>query len=62
MMQIFNQLFSCSKLLVVVSRPVSVKELVSVEDAPCVRFARYWIKINILTMVLGLMENRFDGT
>ena len=61
----FNQLFSFSKLVVVVLGPVSVEELVSVEDAPSARFACYGIKINILTciaMVLGLMENRVDGT
>ena len=33
MRQIFNQLFSFSKLLVDVLGPVSVKEMVSVEDA-----------------------------
>ena len=49
MNQVFNQLFSFSKLLVVVSGPVSVEELVSVKDAPSARFARYDIKINILT-------------
>ena len=47
--QIFNQLFSFSKLLVVVLGPVSVEKLVSVEDAPSARFARYGIWINILT-------------
>ena len=41
--QIFKQLFSFSKLLVVVLGPVSVEELVSVEDAPSARFARYGI-------------------
>ena len=33
--------FSFSKLLVAVFRPVSVEELVSVEDGPYARFARY---------------------
>ena len=42
-MQIFKQLFSFSKLLVVVLGPISVEELVSVEDAPSARFARYGI-------------------
>ena len=37
----FRQLFSFSKLLVVVLGPVSVEELVSVKDAPSARFARY---------------------
>ena len=38
----FNQLFfSFSKLMVVVLGPVSVEKLVSVEDAPSTRFARY---------------------
>ena len=37
-----------SKLLVVVLRPVSVEELVSVEDAPSARFASFDIKTNIL--------------
>ena len=41
--QSFNQLFSFSKLLVVVLGPDSVEELVSVEDAPSARFARYGI-------------------
>ena len=42
--QVFNQLFfSFSKLLVVVLGPVSVEELVSVEDAPSARFALYRI-------------------
>ena len=41
--QTFNQLFSFSKLLVVVLGPVSVEELVSVEVAPSTRFARYGI-------------------
>ena len=45
----FNQLFSFSKLLDGVLGLVSVDELVSVEDAPSARFARYGIKINILT-------------
>ena len=49
MMQIFNQFFSISKLLVVVLGPVSVEELVSVEDASSARFARYGMKVNILT-------------
>ena len=40
---IFNQLFFISKLLVAVLGPVSVEELVSVEDAPSARFARYGI-------------------
>ena len=35
--------FSVSKLLVVVSGPVDVEELVSVEGAPSARFARYGI-------------------
>ena len=48
MSQIFNQLFSFYKLLVVVLEPVSVEELVSVEDAPSARFARYGMKINVL--------------
>ena len=48
MLQIFNQLFSFSKLMVVVSEPVGVEELVSVEDAPFARFARFGIKLNIL--------------
>ena len=48
-MQILNQLFSVSKLLIVVLGPVSVKELVSVEDAASARFSRYGIKINFLT-------------
>ena len=48
-MQIVNQLFSFSKLLVVVLGPISVEELVSVEDAPPDRFVRDGIKINILT-------------
>ena len=43
MSQIFNQLFSFSKLLVVVLGPVSVEELVSVEDASFARFACYEI-------------------
>ena len=47
--QIFNQLFSFSKLLVVVLGPVSAEELVSVEDAASACFTRYGIKINILT-------------
>ena len=46
----FNKVFfSFSKLLDVVLGPVSVEELVSIEDAPTARFARYGIKINILT-------------
>ena len=44
----FYQLFSYAKLLVVVLGPVSLDELVSVEDARSTRFARYGIKINIL--------------
>ena len=44
----FNQLFSFSKLLVVVLGPVSVEELVSVEDALSACFARYGKKISIL--------------
>ena len=47
-MQIFNQLFSVSKLLAVVLEPVSVEELVIVEDELSARFARYGIKIKIL--------------
>ena len=47
MNQIFTIFFSFSKLLVVVLGPVSVEELVSVEDAFSARFARYGIKINI---------------
>ena len=47
--QIFDQFFSFAKLLVVVLGPVGVEELVSVEDAPSTRFARYGIEINILT-------------
>ena len=39
----FNQLFSFLTLLVVVLGPVSVKELVSVEDASSARFVRYGI-------------------
>ena len=39
---------SFSKLLIFWG-PGSVEELVSVEDASSVRFARYGIKINILT-------------
>ena len=39
----FNQLFSVSNLLVVVLEPLSVEELVSVEDTPTARFARYGI-------------------
>ena len=37
----FSQLFSFSKLLVVVLGSVSVEEPVNVEDAPSARFARY---------------------
>ena len=48
MMQILNQLFSFSKLLVVVLGLVNVEELVSVEDAPSACFTRYGIKLNIL--------------
>ena len=44
-----NVFFLFSKLLVVVLGLVSIKYLVSIEDAPSVRFARYGIKINILT-------------
>ena len=47
-MQIFNQLFPFSKLLVVVLGPVSVKRLVSVEVAPSARLACYGMKINVL--------------
>ena len=48
-MQICNQFFfSFSKVLVVVLGSVSVEELVSVEDAPSTRFARYGFKTNIL--------------
>ena len=43
MSQIFNKLFSFSKLLVVVFGPVSVEELVNVEDAPSARFPSYGI-------------------
>ena len=43
MSQIFNHFFLFSKLLVVVLGPVSVEELVSVEDAPSARFALYGI-------------------
>ena len=39
----FNQLFSFSKLLVVVLGPVSVEELVSVKDALFAPVARYRI-------------------
>ena len=49
MVQIFNQLFLFSKLLVFVLGQVNVEELVSVEDVPSARFARYRRKINILT-------------
>ena len=35
--------------------PVIVEELVSVEDAPSSRYL-------LMLMVLGSMENRFDGT
>ena len=42
-MQIVNQLFSFSKLLVVVLGPISVEELVSVGDAPSTCSARYGI-------------------
>ena len=45
----FLTFFSFLKLLVVVLGPVDVEELVSVEDAPSSRFARYGMKINILT-------------
>ena len=48
-MQIFNQPFSFLKLLVAVLVLVSVEELVSVEGAPSARFARYGIKIKIIT-------------
>ena len=43
MNQIFNQLFLFTKLLFVVLGPVSVDELVGVEDAPSACFARYGI-------------------
>ena len=45
----FSHFFSFSRLLVVVLGPVSVEELVSIENTPSARFARYGIKINILT-------------
>ena len=41
--RLLTNFFSFSKLLVVVLGPVSVEELVSVEDAPSDRFARYGI-------------------
>ena len=41
-------LFSFSKLLVVVLGPVSVEELVSVEDALSAQFAHYVMTLNIL--------------
>ena len=44
-----------SYLLVVVSRPVRVEELVSVEDALSARFTRYGMKINILASLWFLV-------
>ena len=42
--------------------PVSVEVLVSVEDAPSARYSlRDLDKYPHMLMVLGLMENRFDG-
>ena len=41
--QILTKFFSVSKSLVVVLGPVSVEEVVSVEDAPSTRFVRYGI-------------------
>ena len=49
MSQIFNNFFSFPKLLVDVLGPVSVEELVCIEDAPSARFTGYGMKINILT-------------
>ena len=43
MTQIFNNFFSFLNFLIVVLGPVSVEELVSVEDAPSASFARYGI-------------------
>ena len=47
--QYFNQLISFSKSLVVFLRPISVEELVRVEDASSARLSRYEIKIDIFT-------------
>ena len=44
MSQIFNQLFSFSKSLANVLGPISVEELVSIEDATPACFARYGMK------------------
>ena len=46
-----NQLFSFSKLLVVVLGQVSVVGLVGVEDVPSARFSRYEKEIKILTFL-----------
>ena len=66
-MQIFNQPFSFSKLLVAVLVLVSVEGLVSVEDAPSTRFARYGIKMIIITCLgfqvlwkIDLIESRLE--
>ena len=62
--QIFYQPFLIFKVTRFVSGPVSAEELASVDVAPSARFANYRMKTNIVYMlvVLGLMENRFDGT
>ena len=54
--------FPFSKLLVVVLGPLGVEELVSVEDAPCTCFARYGMKINILTCLWIRLDGKLiDG-
>ena len=55
-----SQFFSFSKLLVVVLGPVSVDELVSVENAPSAPL-RDLDKYPRKLMVSCLMENLFDG-
>ena len=68
MVQILNQLILFSKLLGAVFGPVSVEELVSVEDAPSARFTCYGRKLQVVVLelvsVVELVSGygfRFDG-